>query len=202
MILPTEEIHTVGRLGRTNVWSEVLSYPTNWIFSMRRALLVAALGGIMLTGAGCSSDAHPSNNAAPSTTPAFIEPSSAAPDFSANTKDVCGRLEKVFNEDLAGFGAQLGKMIAYKEAGQTAEADKAKKAAQGELKGVADKVRNETSAAQDPEFQAAGQQSADKFLKSANDASFINKIKSTKDVDRNIQAQMTEWLTPVAGFCA
>ena len=169
---------------------------------MRRALLAAALGGVMLTGAGCSSDAHPTNNAAPSAAPSFVEPSSAAPDFSANTKEVCGNLEKIFNDDLAGFGTQLGKMIAYQDAGQTAEADKAKKAAQGELKGVADKVKKETAAAQDPELQAAGQQSADKFLKSANDAAFINKIKSTKDMNRNIQAQMTEWLTPVAGFCA
>ena len=168
---------------------------------MRRALLAAALGGIVLTGAGCRSDAHPTTNAAPSAAPSFVEPSSA-PDFAANTKAVCDKLEKVFNEDLAGFGTQLGKMIAYREAGQSAEADKAKKAAQSELKGVADKVKKETAAARDPELQAAGQQSAAKFLKSANDATFINKIKSTRDVDRNIQAQMTEWLTPVAGFCA
>ena len=169
---------------------------------MRRALLAVALGGIVLTGAGCGSDAHPTVNAAPSAGASVAEPTSAAPDFSANTELVCGNLEKIFNDDLAGFGTQLGKMIAYREAGQTTEADKAKNAAQDELKGVADKVRKETAAAQDPELRAAGQQSADKFRKSANDATFINQIKSTKDLDRNMQGQMTEWLTPVAGFCA
>ena len=169
---------------------------------MRRALLAVALGGLVLTAAGCRSDAHPTANPAASAAPSFAEPSSPVPDFSADTALVCGKLEKIFNDDLTGFGTQLGKMIAYREAGQTTEADKAKKAAQGELKGVADKVRKESGAAQDPELQAAGQQSADKFLKSANDATFINRIKTTKDLDRTMQAQMTEWLTPVAGFCA
>lgn len=168
---------------------------------MRRALLAMALGGIVLTGAGCSSDAHPTDAAAASSAPPFVDPSSAAPDYTANTKLVCGKLEKVFNDDLAGFGTQLGKMIAYREAGQTAEADKAKKAAASELKGVGDKVKTETAAAQDPELQMAGAASAAKFLASANDPAFLDKIKTPKDVDRYLQAQMTTWLTPVAGFC-
>ena len=168
---------------------------------MRRALLAVALGGIVLTGAGCGSDAHPASGTSPSAAPSSVLPSSAAPDYSESTKTVCGKLEKIFNDDLAGFGTQLGKMIAYQEAGQTAEAGKAKKAAQSELKGVSDKVKKETAAAQDPELQKAGAESAAKFLESANDSTFIDKIKSTKDLDRNMQAQMTEWLTPVAGLC-
>ena len=169
---------------------------------MRRALLAAALGGILLTSAACSSDAQPGTTAAPSATPSSVPPSSAAPDYSANTKEVCGKLEKIFTDDLAGFGTQIGKMIAYKEAGKTAEADKAKKAAAQALKGAADKIKKETAAAQDPEVQAAGAESAAKFIKSANDSAFFDKIKSTKDLDRTIQGQMTIWLTPVAGYCA
>jgi hypothetical protein len=168
---------------------------------MRRALLAVALGGIVLTGTGCRSDADPTSATTPSAAPSSIPSPSAAPDYTANTKAVCGKLEKIFNDDLAGFGTQLGKMIAYQEAGQTAEATKARNAAASELKGVAGKVKTETAAAQDPELRTAGAASAAKFLERANDPALLNKIKTPKDVDRYLQAQMTTWLTPVAGLC-
>jgi hypothetical protein len=166
---------------------------------MRRALLAVALGGVVLTGA-CSSDAHNKSSATPAAEPSWAQPS-AEPDYSANTRQVCGKLEKIFNDDLAGFGTQLGKMIAYKEAKKATEAGKAQQAAAEELKGVAGKIKKETAVALDPEFKAAGQTSAAKFEASAGDDDFFSKIKTARDVDRSLQSQMTEWLSPVAGFC-
>ena len=115
---------------------------------------------------------------------------------------VCGKLQKIFNTDLQGFGTQVGKMIADKEAKQAPEAAKAQQAASLQLKNVGAKVQSETAAAQDPELQTAGAASAAKFVKSATDAQFFARLKTTKDLDRTIEAQMNEWLTPVAGYCA
>jgi hypothetical protein len=168
---------------------------------MRRAFLALALGGVLLSAAACDSDAG-STTAAPAATTPSAAPTSAAPDYSANTKLVCGKVEKVFNSDLESFGTQLGKMIAYKEAKQTSEADKAEKAAAKQLKDVGAKVRRETAAAEDPELVTAGATSAGKFARSAADTKFFDSIKTTKDLDRTIEAKMTDWLSPVAGYCA
>ena len=168
---------------------------------MRRAILAVAFGGVLLTGAACGSDAKTTGTATTASTPA-AEPTSAAPDYSDNTRLVCDQLHKVFNDDLEGFGAQVGKMIAYKEAKQAPEAAKAQQAAALQLKNVGAKVRQETAAAQDPELQSAGATSAAKFVKSAADAKFFARINTTKDLDRTIEAQMKEWLSPVAGYCA
>jgi hypothetical protein len=168
---------------------------------MRRAILAATLGSVLLTGAACSSDAKNTGSAATTPTPSAAA-TSAAPNYSDNTKLVCDKLQKIFNTDLEGFGTQVGKMIAYKEAKQAPEAAKAQQAAGLQLKNVGAKVKQETAAAQDPELQAAGATSAAKFTKSAADAAFFARIKTTKDLDRTIEAQMNEWLTPVAGYCA
>jgi hypothetical protein len=169
---------------------------------MRRAFLALALGGVLLSAAACDSDAESTTTAAPAATTPSAAPTSAAPDYSDDTKLICGKVEKVFNSDLESFGTQLGRMIAYKEAKQTADADKAEAAAKKQLKDVGAKVKKETAAAQDPELVAAGATSADKFAKSAADTRFFDSIKSTKDLDRTIEAKMTDWLSPVAGYCA
>jgi hypothetical protein len=168
---------------------------------MRRALLAVALGGVLLTGAACDSAAKTDKTAAPAPTPS-AEPSSAGPDYSADTKAVCDKLSTVFNDDLEAFGTQVGKMIADKEAKKAPEAAAAQKAAAAQLQAVGTKVRDTTATAQDPDVRTAGAASADKFAKSATDAAFFDRIKSTKDLNRTLEAQMTEWLTPVAGYCA
>jgi hypothetical protein len=175
---------------------------------MRRALLAVALGGVLVTGAACSSGPSTGASAAPAAASptAAASPSpesaSAAPDYSADTRAICGRLETVFNDDLTAFHTQMGKMIANKEAKLTAEAAKAQKAAGAELKKVGAKIKKETAAAQDPELRAAGAVSAAKLEKSATDTSFFKKIKTQKDYDRLIEDQLQQWFTPAAGYCA
>ena len=166
---------------------------------MQRALLAVTLGGVLVTGAAC--DADPPTGAAPAE-PSPTPAASAAPDYSADTRAICGRLETVFNHDFAGFHAQMGKMIANKEAKLTPAATKAQKAATAELKKVGAKIKKETAAALDPQLRDAGAVSAGKITKSATDKSFFKKIKTQKDYDRLIEDQLQEWFTPAAGYCA
>jgi hypothetical protein len=172
---------------------------------MRTALIAVSLGGLLLTGAACSSgdnDAKTIAEAPAAETPAAATTTVPAPNYYANTRKVCTALTKVFDADVEEFGSAMGKMIAYKEAKQADEAEQARKAASQELKDVAAKVRKETAAAEDPDLQQAGAASATKFSKSAADKALFDKIKTTKDLDRTLATKMPEWMSPVAGLCA
>jgi hypothetical protein len=169
---------------------------------MRRTLLAVALGGVLLAATACSGDDEKSPAAAPPASTPSTAASIAGPDYAANTKLVCGKVEKVFDADLDIFGTQMGKMIAHKEAKQTAEAEQAEKAAAAGLKNIAAKVKKETAVAEDPELKTAGATSAAKFAQSAADAKFFDSIKTTNDLNRTIEGKMTDWLSPVAGYCA
>ena len=170
---------------------------------MRRAILAVIAGGTLLTGAACDSDANAKNEAAdPTRTAATAAPSSEpAPDYSANTKQVCDKLQSLYTTELRAFGTAMGRMVTYKEAKQTTDAEKAEATAAGQLKAAATKIRTETAAAEDPDFQAAGKVSASKLESSAADRRYLDKVKTLADLNKTVQAQFAEWLTPVAGYC-
>jgi len=170
---------------------------------MRRAILAVIAGGTLLTGAACDSDAKADPEAAaPTRTAATAAPSpSAAPDYSTSTKLVCDKLQTLYSVELRAFGTAIGKMVTYKEAKQTADAEKAETSAAGQLKAAATKIRKETAIAQDPDFQAAGKVSASKLESSATDRRYFDRVKSLTDLNKTVQAQFNEWLTPVAGYC-
>jgi hypothetical protein len=172
---------------------------------MRTALLAGSLACLLLTGTACSSDDNGSETIAEAPvaeTPSTATTTVPAPNYYANTRKVCAALNKIFDADVAEFGTAVGKMIAYKEAKQTAEAEQARAAAGKELKEVGAKVRKETAAAEDPELKEAGAISATKFSKSSTDKALFDKIKTTKDLDRTLAAKMPDWMDPVAGLCA
>jgi hypothetical protein len=172
---------------------------------MRRALLAVSLSGLLLAGAACGSGGDSEREtAAPvwEQAPTSAPPAEPAPDYSADTKKVCTKVNKIFATEVPQFGSAVGKMIAYKEAKQAEEAEQAREAASKELKEVGAKVRKETSAAQDPEVKAAGAASANKFTRSAADKKLFDGIKTTKDLDKALTAKMPEWMAPVAGLCA
>jgi hypothetical protein len=169
---------------------------------MRRALLAVLAGSVLLTGAACDSDAK-STEAAPEATPASTAPSSPPPpDYTANTRTVCGKLQSLYSVELRDFGAAMGKLITYREAKQTAEATKAENAAVTELKQVATKIRNDTAKAENPEFKAAGLTSAAKIDASAANRAYIKKTTTMKSLENSIEGQLKGWLSPVAGYCA
>ena len=172
---------------------------------MRTALIAVSLGGLLLTGAACSSGdngSEPVTQAPVAEAPATATTTVPAPNYYANTRKVCTALDKIFDADVAQFGTAMGKMIAYKEAKQADEAEQARKAASKELKEVGAKVRKETSAAEDPDLKQAGAVSATKFSKSAADKALFDKVKTTKDLYRTMAAKMPDWMDPVAGLCA
>jgi len=172
---------------------------------MRTALLAGSLACLLLTGTACSSDDNGSETIAEAPvaeTPSTATTTVPAPNYYANTRKVCAALNKIFDADVAEFGTAVGKMIAYKEAKQTAEAEQARAAASKELKEVGAKVRKETAAAEDPDLKQAGAISATKFSKSSTDKALFDKIKTTKDLDRTLAAKMPDWMDPVAGLCA
>ena len=172
---------------------------------MRTALLAGSLACLLLTGTACSSDDNGSETIAEAPvaeTPSTVTTTVPAPNYYANTRKVCAALNKIFDADVAEFGTAMGKMIAYKEAKQTTEAEQARAAASKELKEVGAKVRKETAAAEDPDLQQAGAISATKFSKSSADKALFDKIKTTKDLDRTLAAKMPDWMDPVAGLCA
>jgi hypothetical protein len=172
---------------------------------MRTALLAVSLGGLLLAGAACSNGDNGSESTAaraPAGAPSAATTTVPAPNYYADTRKVCARLDKIFHADVAEFGTAMGKMIAYKEAKQAEEAEEARKAASKQLKEVGAKVRKETVAAQDPELKQAGAVSATKFSKSASDKALFDKVKTAKDLDRTLNAKMPDWMDPVAGLCA
>jgi hypothetical protein len=169
---------------------------------MRRAFLALALGGVLLSAAACDSDAESTTTAAPAATTPSGAPTSAAPDYSANTALVCGKVSTIYNKNFNGFATEMGKMIAYKGAKQTADAEKAEKAAAAHLKDIGSKIAKETRAAEDPELKTAGAASAAKLTKSAADTKFFDSIKTTEDLDKKIEDKMVDWMSPVTGYCA
>jgi hypothetical protein len=172
---------------------------------MRRALLAVLAGGTLLAAtAACDNDTKSSADAGASTiTPSRVpdETLPPLPDYTADTQLVCGRLQSVYTGELRDFGAAMGKMVSYKEAKQDADAQKAENAAAVELKAAGAKIRQETSAAQDPGLKAAGVTSATKLETSAKNGAYFDKVKTLKDLDNSLKPQMTQWLTPVSGYC-
>jgi hypothetical protein len=171
---------------------------------MRTALTAVSLACVLLTAAACSSDdngAEPIAEAPVAEAPSSVTSTVPEPDYEASDRKVCATLTKVFDADVAQFGTAMGKMIAYKEAKQTPEAEQARKAASKELKEVAAKVRKATADAENPELKQAGAVSATKFAKSADDKALFDKVKTTKDLDRTLATKMPDWMDPVAGLC-
>jgi hypothetical protein len=166
---------------------------------MRRVLLAVTVGGLLMTAAACSDEpdpvAAPPSAEAPT---AAAEPSAVAyPD----TVPVCTDVGEILTGDMAGVGAELGRMIARREAKAAADAAKAQAAAKKQLQGVAEKVRKTTAGAQDPGLVAAGDMAADNIAATAGEAAFWSKIKTIEDVDRAIKAEMPVWRAPLTATC-
>lgn len=169
---------------------------------MRRALLAVLAGGTLLTAGACGGT-HDNTDASASVAPSRVpdETLPPLPDYSADTKAVCDRLQTVYTGELRAFGTAIGQMVSYKEAKQTADAQKAEDAAAVELKAVGAKIKQETATAQDPDLKAAGVTTAAKFDQSATNRAYFDKVKTLKDLDSTLQTQMHDWLTPVSGYC-
>jgi hypothetical protein len=112
---------------------------------MRRALAAVLLGGALLVTAACGSTTD--TGAAPS-------PSAAGPDYSANTKQVCGALEEVLSGKT--LETETTKAVTDAVKGKTTEAQ-IDKATVEAMKKVftkwADGIAAEAAKAEDPQVK-------------------------------------------------
>ncbi|GAA4932926.1 hypothetical protein [Actinoplanes utahensis] len=174
---------------------------------MRRVILAVFAGGTLLTAGACGDDPKPAQFAGPATTAASAPTESVVPsasvspsfDYTADNNKVCKRLDTTIS--FGDFGAALGKMIANKEAKQTADAEKAETAAATALKTVATKIRKEAAAAKDPQLKQAAVATAAKIEASAKNRDYLESVKTTKDLNTPLKEQINAWLAPVSGYC-
>jgi hypothetical protein len=177
---------------------------------MRRAVLTAAAGVLVLSISACDGD-PPAAKASPTPTPKSTSkavspgPGSAVKgvDYTADTKKVCGKIDQLMTgKALAPFATDLGLLIKFTQAKKPVRAKQAQQNAAKELKKLATAVRTNTSAAKNPEFKAAGTQAAAAIDASAADSAFFTSLKTVKDVEPRVGAELVGWLTPLAKFCA
>ncbi|WP_433211578.1 hypothetical protein ACQP00_50780 [Dactylosporangium sp. CS-047395] len=155
---------------------------------MRRLLTAAILVALVGTSAACGNSDDSSTTATSSTGAAAPAATTASPtptvDVAANTKEVCGKAEKIITEDaVKPIGEQIGIMIAAKQAknktAETAAAAKAKELADA----LAEKLRALKSEAADPKLQAALDKGAD-GIKLFGSPEYLAKINSLNDMDK------------------
>lgn len=117
---------------------------------MRRVLAVVALGGALFMATACGTKTD--NTAATPT--AAASPTKA--DYSANTKEICGSLEKILTS-AGGIETKTSEAVKKAVAGKKTKAE-IDKAALAAMKTVLIEwlapVRAEAAKAQDPEFKA------------------------------------------------
>jgi hypothetical protein len=173
---------------------------------MRRISLAVALTVTVLGAAACGGDgdetsagASPSvTSASPAASPTPSLTPTASANYAADTKRICTEIEKSLETDMEKFGVEVGKMIGYKQAGNTARANQAKADAQAELRAIASGVRERTAVAQDPELREAGQESAENMEASAADEAFFSRLRTPDD----LKQVAVSWILPLAELCA
>jgi len=154
---------------------------------VRRLLTVAILAALVGTAAACG-DSSDNNASGTSSTAAAPAATSASPsptvDVKANTKEVCGKAEKIITEEaVKPIGEQIGIMIAAKQSknkqAETAAATKAKQLADA----LAEKLRALKTEAADPKLQAALDKGAD-GIKLFGSPEYLAKINTLNDMDK------------------
>ncbi|GGQ75284.1 nucleotide exchange factor GrpE [Couchioplanes azureus] len=170
---------------------------------MRRMILAATTGALLLTGSACGSAKSDTTTtaAAPAASAATVSASPSA-DYTADTKKVCAGLDKLIEgKKMQKFVEELAKQAIYREANATESAKKARVKAGENLKAWGEALNEATAAAKDPELRAAGEETLANMTRTAGDDAFFAKIKSEKDIDRVLKPEFTAWLVPLATFC-
>jgi hypothetical protein len=177
---------------------------------MHRTVLSAAVGVLLLTVTACTSDSGATEAAPPSAgaTPTAAATVAAEPtptatiDYTANTKKICARVDRrLAGKEMDRFAEDLGQMITYRKAKQTAKARTARTEAQRDLTALATGLRQDTASARDPKLKAAGQKAAAEVKKSSTDTAFFTRIRTVKDIRTSLTTEMTPWLTPLSVYC-
>jgi hypothetical protein len=152
---------------------------------VRRFLTVAILAALVSTSAACA-QSDDSSTGSSSTSAAAGPTSSPSPtvDVAANTKEVCGKVEKVISEEnVKPIGEQIGLMIAAKAAKNKTNETKAAAKAKELADALAKQLRDLKTEAVDPKLQAALDKAAD-GIQLFGAPEYLSKIKSIDDMDK------------------
>ncbi|HKT02344.1 MAG TPA: hypothetical protein VJT31_22675 [Rugosimonospora sp.] len=156
---------------------------------MRRLAVcsLAALAAAALALAGCDSGGAGTPTAAGASAGAQSPDTSAAQPSSdasvtANTRQVCDRINQAVATNANAFGSDLGTLAGHLAGNNQAAAATARADAINRLKALAVQVRVAAGLAQDPAVQAAARDAAGQIEALANDPAALTSIKSAGDV--------------------
>ncbi|MEV6600978.1 hypothetical protein AB0M36_29635 [Actinoplanes sp. NPDC051346] len=169
---------------------------------MRRIILAATTGALLLTASACGDTKSDTDTAAAPATPTVTASASPTADYTEDTEKVCGKIKKiVVGKNMKTFAEELAKYTVFKEANATAEAKKARVGAEEGLKDLGKALNDATAEAKDPELKAAGEETLRSMTSTAEDDAWFKKLKTEKDLDKALETGITEWLTPLDNFC-
>lgn len=165
---------------------------------MRRILAATVLALLALPVAGCSDgDRTAGGPAAGTAAPA----GSAKPSADPSAEAICADLKNtVLDADAKAFGAELGKMVAYRAQGKTQQQEQARAAAQAKLREIAGKLRTHANSATDPALRQALTNSAGNIDRLAADSSYLTNVTSMESVSSATQ-KFVESMSDVAKYC-
>ncbi|WP_432832360.1 hypothetical protein [Dactylosporangium sp. CA-092794] len=153
---------------------------------MRRLLTAAVLAALVSTSAACAQadDSDTSAGASAQASPSPTSSPSPTVDVAANTKEVCGKAQKIVTEDaVKPIGEQIGLAVVAKQqknkAAETAAEAKAKELADALAKQLSD-LKAEAA---DPKLQAALDKAA-KGLALLGDPATLSQINTINDLDK------------------
>ncbi|MFI1990594.1 hypothetical protein [Actinoplanes sp. NPDC020271] len=170
---------------------------------MKRVILAATTGALLLTATACGSSTDAGTEAAaPAATKAAAAAPSPSVDYSADTSKTCDAVVALLSgKKMEAFGEKLGERIGYTTAKQTSAAKKAEAAAGVNLKAVAKSLTDLTAKAKDPKINTAGREVQKRMDAAAEDETFFAKFKTVKDVDSKLEPEMNKWVEPLAEPC-
>lgn len=169
---------------------------------MRRITAVASLAAFVALGAGCSADGGSASGPSAGTSAGSTSTGSARPTVDPSAEAVCADLKNtVLDDDAKAFGAELGRMVAYRAQGKTQQQEQARAAAAAKLREIAGKLRAHATSTTDTALRDALTKSADNLDRLAGDASYLSGVTSLASVSSATQ-RFVESMSDVARYCA
>lgn len=167
---------------------------------MRRLFVVAALGMMLSSAAACGT-APTGTTGAPAAGPSVT--SAASPTVASNTKTVCAAFEKAIDSDrMKALGVPIGEMLVYQQANNTAKVKDSKVKISAELNKLSADIGKIGATATDASVKAAFSEVSANIAASAKDLKFLANVKKIEDFEKPFTAELTSWVTPIAGTCS
>jgi hypothetical protein len=166
---------------------------------MRRLIVTATVGVVVLFAAGCDNGTATSTASKPPTPSASP---SASPSRDPKAQEICDDLHRnILDVDAKAFGTELGKMIAARARGNKTEETQSQQDAVAKLNEIAGKLRTHAGEATDPRLKGALNASAGNLEKLAGDTDNLSKLNSLDQVGQTTQ-KFAAALSDIADYCS